>query len=59
MTELAKQQPGRLLASGAIVAQAGDDEAAHWELGESITLRGRREPTRLATPIFIRTGAIG
>jgi adenylate cyclase len=50
LTELAKGQPGRLVASGATVRRAGEDEAAHWELGESVTLRGRSEPTDVARP---------
>jgi adenylate cyclase len=50
LTELAKHQDDRILASEAAVRRAGDDEAAHWELGETETLRGRAEPTRLAGP---------
>jgi adenylate cyclase len=50
LTELAKQRPGRLLASAAAVTCAGDGEAAHWERDGEVTLRGRRTPTRLAVP---------
>ena len=50
LTELAKQHDGRVLASEAALARAGDDEAAHWSLGASETLRGRAAPTRLAAP---------
>jgi adenylate cyclase len=50
LTELAKATPDRILASDAIVDRAGDPEAERWRLGESVTLRGRVEPTRLATP---------
>ena len=48
LTELAKEAPGRLLASEAILERAAEDERDHWELGDSVELRGRSEPTRLA-----------
>lgn len=51
LTELAKQQPSRVLASGAAVQRAAPGEAANWLLGESIVLRGRSEPTVTATPV--------
>jgi adenylate cyclase len=57
LTELAKTVPGRLLASQAIVDRAGAGEADRWELGESVTLRGRAEQTRLATPRPVREPA--
>ena len=50
LTELAKKHDGRVLASEETVAAAGESEAARWKLGESTTLRGRSEPTRLAEP---------
>jgi adenylate cyclase len=50
LTELAKQQEARILASEAAVSRAGEDEAGRWELGDSETLRGRATPTRLASP---------
>jgi adenylate cyclase len=49
LCELAKKEPERLLASEAALAAARDDEARHWALGESVTLRGRPAATRLAT----------
>ncbi|HYG95831.1 MAG TPA: adenylate/guanylate cyclase domain-containing protein [Solirubrobacterales bacterium] len=49
LTELAKEQPVRVLASGATVAAAGV-EGERWQLGDSVTVRGRSEPTRLASP---------
>jgi adenylate cyclase len=49
LTELAKDYPGGVLASAAVVEAASGDEADRWELGESKTLRGRSEETRLAT----------
>ena len=50
LCELAKRHHPPVLASERAVAAAGDGEAAHWELGESVELRGRTEPTRLAQP---------
>jgi adenylate cyclase len=50
LTELAKREPGRVLAAAAVVAAAGDDEAARWQLGDGVRLRGRSESTRLARP---------
>jgi len=51
LTELAKQHDGRVLASEAALSRAGaEDEAARWTLGDTETLRGRAEPTRLAAP---------
>jgi adenylate cyclase len=49
LTELAKQKGG-VLASGAAVDAAGDEEAARWDAGEEVELRGRSRPTRLAKP---------
>jgi adenylate cyclase len=49
LCELAKEQPERLLASEAALERASSAEAAHWSLGDSVTLRGRDEATRLAT----------
>jgi adenylate cyclase len=50
LTELAKQHDGRILASEAAVLRASEEEARRWDLGETETLRGRAEPTRLAAP---------
>jgi adenylate cyclase len=50
LTELAKETPARVLASASLVEHASPEEAAHWELGDSVTLRGRSEETRLAVP---------
>jgi adenylate cyclase len=49
LSELAKERPGRLLASWETVEGAGEDERAHWSVGDTVTLRGYDEPTRLAT----------
>jgi adenylate cyclase len=51
LTELAKAEPGGVLAAGTAVALAADSEAARWGLGDTTVLRGRAEPTRLATPV--------
>jgi len=50
LTELAKQRPGRLLASAAAVRAAGPPEAGRWREDGEVVLRGRRTPTRLAVP---------
>ena len=49
LCELAKKTPERLLASEAALELASADEAREWSLGEAVTLRGRDEPTRMAT----------
>jgi adenylate cyclase len=50
LTELAKDADGRVLASEAAVDAAADGEAAHWDLGDEVLLRGRTAPTRMASP---------
>jgi len=50
ITELAKEAPGRVLASSTAVDLAAGSEAGRWEGGESTVLRGRPDPTRLASP---------
>jgi adenylate cyclase len=50
LSVLAKRRPERLLASAAVVARAGPEEAALWDIREEVVLRGRDEPTALATP---------
>jgi adenylate cyclase len=49
LSELAKSVPSRLLASSETVEAAGEEERAHWSIGDTVTLRGHDEPTRLAT----------
>jgi adenylate cyclase len=51
LTDLAKTKDLRILASAAIVARADDAEAKRWRLGEAVVLRGRNEPTTIATPV--------
>ncbi|HWC80407.1 MAG TPA: adenylate/guanylate cyclase domain-containing protein [Pseudonocardiaceae bacterium] len=50
LTELAKQKPGRLVASATVLGAATAAEAAHWATGEDVLLRGRTATTTLATP---------
>jgi adenylate cyclase len=51
LCELAKDEPGRLLASSDAVNAASESERARWSLGETVTLRGHGQPTRLAAPV--------
>ena len=51
LSELAKRRPERLLASAAVVGRAGPEEAACWDVREEVVLRGRDDPTGLATPV--------
>jgi len=51
LCELSKDTPGHLLASSDAVSNADERERAHWTLGETVTLRGHDEPTRLALPV--------
>jgi adenylate cyclase len=53
LTEIAKQQPDLVVASEAVVSRANAGEAERWTLGDSILLRGRSEPTRLAVPLAL------
>jgi len=50
LTELAKTTPTRLLASDAILGRASRTERERWSTGETVTLRGRTEPTTPASP---------
>jgi adenylate cyclase len=51
LCELAKSQPGGLLATADALEGASENERARWSLGETVTLRGHERPTRLASPI--------
>jgi adenylate cyclase len=51
LCELAKNAPGHLLAASDAVSGASESESRHWTLGETVTLRGHDEPTRLAHPV--------
>jgi adenylate cyclase len=50
LTDLAKAEPCRLLASEAILSRASRREAGRWEFGEPVALRGRPATTRVAAP---------
>jgi adenylate cyclase len=50
LCKAAKRREGRLLASDAVLARAGADEAARWDLREQIVLRGRDRATGVAEP---------
>jgi class 3 adenylate cyclase/MFS family permease len=51
LCELAKSYPGRLLATAETLQGASKNECARWSLGETVTLRGHEQPTRLASPV--------
>jgi adenylate cyclase len=51
LCELAKSTPSHLLASAETVGGASENERSHWTLGDTVTLRGHDEPTRLALPL--------
>lgn len=50
LSDVAKGEPGRVVASMRAVERAGTDEAAQWQPGRELVLRGRNESTQLATP---------
>jgi adenylate cyclase len=50
LCELAKSEPGKLLASSDTVNAASENEQARWSLGKTVTLRGHEQPTQLASP---------
>jgi adenylate cyclase len=49
LCDLAKHRPERVMASDAALQRADPRESARWALGEATLLRGRAEPTRIAT----------
>jgi len=51
LTEIAKEQRPHVLASGRAIGRAAQEEAARWQLGGDVVLRGRSEATTLATPV--------
>ncbi|WP_249154779.1 adenylate/guanylate cyclase domain-containing protein [Gordonia polyisoprenivorans] len=50
LTELAKDEPTRVLGSARAVFLASHEEAEYWEIGEGVELRGRGIETLLARP---------
>jgi adenylate cyclase len=59
LCELAKRRSEQVLASEAVLRRADDDEAALWELRDSVLLRGREQETRVAAPLRLRVAAGG
>ena len=59
LTELAKLEPGHVLASAIAVSGALDAEALCWDVGEIVELRGRSAPTQLARPLNLAASADG
>jgi class 3 adenylate cyclase len=51
LCELAKSTPTHLLALSDTVQNASESERSHWTFGDTVTLRGHDEPTRLALPV--------
>ncbi len=49
LSELAKDKTSRMLASSDTVEAAGEKERENWTIGDTVTLRGHEQPTRLAT----------
>ncbi|GAA2056882.1 adenylate/guanylate cyclase domain-containing protein [Williamsia deligens] len=52
LTEMAKGESARVLASARAIYLASDAEAECWDIGESVELRGRGLETKLARPKF-------
>lgn len=50
LSELAKSEPSLLLTTAETLRGASESECARWSLGETVTLRGHDQPTRLARP---------
>ena len=53
LCELAKSTPTRLVASSDTVSNASESERARWSFGDTVTLRGHDQPTRLAIPVSV------
>ena len=51
LTELAKKERGRVLASEAVLERAARAERERWEVHREVVLDGRPEPTRIAAPV--------
>lgn len=50
LTEVAKECPGLVAASGRLVARASAEERARWRLLREVTVRGRDAPTAVMVP---------
>jgi adenylate cyclase len=51
LADLAKLRPERALAADAVLERANREEAQRWQLADTVTLRGRPTPTRIAVPV--------
>ncbi len=51
LTEIAKGRPGRVLATGSIMARVSAEEASHWTGLGTVALRGRSQPTSIYEPL--------
>jgi len=58
LTDVAKAVARGVVAAAAAVELAGPAEARRWRLGDAVVLRGRTEPTRLATPVAAYPAAV-
>src|SRR5690606_38476893 len=50
LSDMAKTAEGQVYASATVLELAHLAESDEWDLGRSVTLRGRSRPTRLGTP---------
>lgn len=53
LSELAKDRPGAVCASGAALARASEEERARWTEADEVVLRGRSAPTQVAVPVSL------
>ncbi|MDQ1368525.1 MAG: adenylate cyclase, partial [Acidimicrobiaceae bacterium] len=53
LTEIAKGRPGRVLAAGSALAQAGS-EAGQWASLGNVAIRGGSEPLAIYEPLPVR-----
>ncbi len=58
LTDVAKTVPGGVVAAASAVEMAAAGEARRWDLGDAVILRGRTEPTRMATPAVSTTATL-
>ena len=57
LSDLAKREPGGVLASAATLERVGDEERALWSPGREVELRGRSGVTRVAAPASLPASA--
>jgi adenylate cyclase len=51
LTDVAKGLPGLVVANASLLDAATDGEAAHWTRLAPVVVRGRSQPTQIATPV--------